>query len=349
MSPVARTRSSWWQTNYDRLLLVVLLVALVASAWFLINEVGWERTKMNEAAWDRPQGRAAEAGILDIGRFKAQRDVFFNPFQIAVRSNALLISELRVSCIQCGKPIEFAASTCPFCGTAQPERKDPEKVDTDGDGLPDVVETKFGLNALDPKDAEMDGDGDGFSNAEEILYGTDPWSAESYPPPVVKLRMLRAYRVPFKLRFQGVNTLPNGQVRYQVNLRNLERTFFTQIGEEVEGFKILQYQPDAAAGPTLVIKQGETSIPLVLGQAVTEQELVADMISLLDRTRRQVRIGDQVAVKDYTYNVIDIKREGVLLRDEKSGKETLVGMLTENERLMLQGGAAPTMGGPAAR
>ena len=349
MSPVSRTQASWFQANYDRLILVALLVILLASAVFLLQQIGWERTKMSEAAWERPQGVTKSAQAIDLSGLKAQREAFFNPFQIVPRSNALLVSELRVSCIQCGKPIVFAAATCPFCGTTQPERKDPEKVDTDGDGLPDVVEVKHGLNPLDPKDASQDADGDGFSNIEEIQYGTSPFDPASYPPPVVKLRMLRAMRVPFKLRFQGVNTLPNGQVRYQVNLRSLERTFFTQIGEEIEGFKVVEYQPNAAAGPTLIIKQGDTVIPLALGQAVTEQELVADIVSLLDRSRRQIRIGDQISVKDYSYNVIDIRREGVLLRDEKSGKETLVGMLTESERLMLQGGTGPVGGGLRTR
>lgn len=349
MSPVARTQSSWWQANYDRLILVALLVVLLASATFLVQQVGWERTKMTEAAWERPHGITKAAQPIDLTPLQAKREAYFHPFQITVRSNGLMISELRVSCVQCGKPIAFAAMTCPFCGTTQPERKDPEKVDTDGDGLPDVVEAKFSLNPLDAQDAGQDPDGDGFSNVEEIQYGTSPSDAASYPPPVVKLRLLRAQRVPFKLRFQGISTLPNGQIRYQVNLRTLERTFFVQVGDEVEGFKVAEYRPDAPEGQTLVIKQGETVIPLVLGQAVTEQELVADIVSLLDRTRRQVRIGDSLVVKDFTYNVIDIKREGVLLRDEKSGKETLVGMLTESERVMLQTGGIPSAAGGIAR
>jgi hypothetical protein len=350
VSPVARTQSSWWQANYDRLILVALLVILLGSAAFLVQQVGWERTKMTEAAWERPHGIAKGATPVDLSDYHAKREAFFHPFQIEARTNALMISELRVSCVHCGKPIAFTAATCPFCGTAQPERKDPEKVDTDGDGLPDVVETKFGLNPMDPQDAAQDSDGDGFSNIEEIQYGTDPAAADSYPPPVVKLRLLRAQRVPFKLRFQGISTLANGQVRYQVNLRTLERTFFAQVGEEVEGFKVVEYQPDAAAGPTLVIKQGETTIPLALGQAITEQELVADIISLLDRTRRQVRIGDTLTVKDFKYNVVDIRREGVLLRDEKSGKETLVGMLTDSEKLlMLQSAGLPSAAGAVGR
>lgn len=339
MSAAPRTHISWLQTNYDKLILVALLVVLLASAAYLLRQVGWENQQMKAAAWERPFTLPKSVSVLDLTQYQAQREAFFNPYQVTIRSNALMVSELRVSCVQCGKPIVFVATTCPFCGATQPERKDPTKVDTDGDGLPDVLEVKYGLNPLDPNDAARDADSDGFSNIEEIQYGSDPFDAASYPPPVVKLRLLRAQRVPFKLRFQGMAMGSKDRVKYQVNLRSLERTFFVQIGDVVEGFKIIEYQPDAEAGPTLLLQQGDTVIPLVKGQAVTEQELVADLVSLLDRRRLQVRIGDAITIKDYTYNVIDIKREGVLLRDEKSGKETLVGMLTESERLLLSGGS----------
>lgn len=50
--------------------------------------------------------------------------------------------------------------------------KDPN--DSDDDKMPDTFEDANGLNKLDPTDAALDFDGDGFTNLEEFLNGTDP-------------------------------------------------------------------------------------------------------------------------------------------------------------------------------
>jgi hypothetical protein len=46
--------------------------------------------------------------------------------------------------------------------------------DADGDGMPDVFETTFGLNPNDPSDATIDSDGDHVSNLQEYVNGTNP-------------------------------------------------------------------------------------------------------------------------------------------------------------------------------
>jgi hypothetical protein len=46
--------------------------------------------------------------------------------------------------------------------------------DSDADGMPDAFETRFGLNPNSPSDASQDADGDGYTNLEEFLNGTDP-------------------------------------------------------------------------------------------------------------------------------------------------------------------------------
>ena len=47
-------------------------------------------------------------------------------------------------------------------------------LDADGDGLPNGREQDQGLNSFNPPDASADNVGEGLSNAQEFLAGTDP-------------------------------------------------------------------------------------------------------------------------------------------------------------------------------
>jgi hypothetical protein len=52
--------------------------------------------------------------------------------------------------------------------------------DLDHDGMPDSWETKYGFNPNNASDGPTDADGDGYTNTEEFLNGTNPVS--SLPP-----------------------------------------------------------------------------------------------------------------------------------------------------------------------
>lgn len=55
-----------------------------------------------------------------------------------------------------------------------PEYKGTPYTDTDGDGMPDEWEIKYGLNPKDPSDAVSDCNGDGYMNIEKYINGIDP-------------------------------------------------------------------------------------------------------------------------------------------------------------------------------
>ncbi|MGA1793866.1 MAG: TIR domain-containing protein [Thermoplasmatota archaeon] len=55
----------------------------------------------------------------------------------------------------------------------------PKNNDMDGDGIPDLIETQYGLDPLNSADAGMDPDKDGLTNLQEYRNGTDPNDEDS--------------------------------------------------------------------------------------------------------------------------------------------------------------------------
>jgi hypothetical protein len=55
--------------------------------------------------------------------------------------------------------------------------------DNDHDGMPDEWEKKYGLNPSDESDCAKDADGDGYTNVEEYLNGTNPKEFVDYTRP----------------------------------------------------------------------------------------------------------------------------------------------------------------------
>ncbi|HPG01176.1 MAG TPA: zinc ribbon domain-containing protein [Kiritimatiellia bacterium] len=335
MSASPRNRTSWLNQNYDKLILIVVLIGLLGSALFLVVQIGRVRQSLAEAKWERPDVQPKMVQPIDLAEIDKTRAAFASPFQSGEFTNRLMTSEIRVSCVECGKPIGFSATKCPFCGAEQPAILNPEEIDSDGDGMPDKFEQAVGLNYLDHEDAARDMDNDGFSNLEEYQAKTKLNDAKDSPPPTAKLRLIRVGSNPFKLRFQGDAKLPDGSIRYQLNLKSLERTYFVRVGDEIEGFKVLEYLPETPEGSTIIVKQGDSKIRLVKGKAITQYEMVADVIFLIDRSRFRLRVGETFKLKDQEYKVIDIRQDRVLIRDVKTNQSMEIGLLSQDERNQL--------------
>ena len=78
-----------------------------------------------------------------------------------------------------GGGVDDGTETC--VGTDPLSARDDQEAikDSDGDGMPDLWEERFGLDPGDPGDAVTDPDGDGLSNLEEFRYCTSPRSHDT--------------------------------------------------------------------------------------------------------------------------------------------------------------------------
>lgn len=349
MSQAPRGKNDWIRDNYEKLILLVAFIALLFSCVLLAQRIQADRDfakpSLTRLDWKgdlvSPKDTVPFDHLLTAARTEASRPL--------TSGERMTISEMRVSCVKCGRPIPYQAAECPFCLAEQPEPDDSVKRDTDQDGIPDMVELAWGLNPQEPSDAAGDLDGDGFTNLEEHHSGTDPKDPEKFPDPVVKLRVAGIKPVPFYLRFVGTQKMPDGSDRYQLNLQTLERTYFEKIGGVVLGYKVEAYDPAGQGGETLTMvrQSDQRPVMLVKGKPVTQQELAILFVFLVDKGRLPVqRLNDVFLLRGVEYKVVDIRRENVVIQNVKTGGKVTVPLWSPEERAAVVGQPGATA--PAA-
>ena len=332
--------------HYDKLILGVALLFLAATVAVLLQ--GRSSAARARANFDRdldamrPKNEFAPAA--DLAPYEATLRHLAKPFQASVSSNnavGFLSPEARIWCVKCKKPIPFHAETCVFCGFAQP--KPPEanpEFDSDGGGIPDADEERYGLDKYNAKDDTMDSDGDGFSNLDEHLAKTDPMDPASHPDFAKELRVksIEGHQLPMLLR--GKTRNPDGSYKCQINGAN--QTFWVSVGGEVgkTGYKLASFEAlsekraDEKLGgferevdvSRATLEKDGRKVVLVMNEpaACTDYDIV--LFFRIDKTEIRTSNDATFKLRDRTYRVsgVDTEAQSVVISDETAGVEVSV-------------------------
>jgi hypothetical protein len=323
--------------HYDKVVAVVILIGLLVSLLYLSQSA--RRVQEDGELFD--QGLSAlrplhpEAKAVDPAPYEKAQALLNTPFQMQDATNRpFLVAQERVWCVECRRPILFAAETCPFCNKPQPGPGDGNLWDSDKDGIPDLDERKYGLNPLDPSDVHGDLDNDGFTNLEEHQAGTGLQDPKSHPPRAAFLRVKAIAALPFPLVLRGATRSGDGKFRFQINDTVSGQSFFNvaegqaigKTGYTLTQATIKKVTRKVAGHPEprevdvhVVTLQREGGRPVTLEQDEhTAGDYVVTLVCAKDRapTDYTARPGEPFTFDGEAYEVmkIDTARQTVVIR-----------------------------------
>jgi len=207
--------------------------------------------------------------------------------------------------------------------------------------VPNTWLIQHNLDYADRNVLNLDPDGDGFSNLEEYVAGTDPNLKTSMPPFYTKLRLAKFIATPFRLIFTG--TPDEGQT-FTINSKDLKsRTQFLQLGQMIEGspYKIISFEKKSTIRDDieydvseLTIQNTQTGqkIVLVVGKEANDPTSFAELVYLLDNSRFTVKKDDTFSIPpeiNRKYKLVDISESQALIKDVESGQEISIPKLDE--------------------
>ena len=255
---IARSDKGFLTAHYDWLVLAVGAVVLVAGGVLFYLSQDADADSMAGSAGGAGRPRAEPAGVppVDMTAFRNALRLTRTPpalTEISEQDESFLASEYRVLCRKCKKAIVGDVKRCPVCPACGEKQEIAQKIvlDSDNDAIPDEWEKRYGLNPNDPSDANADLDGDGFTNLEEYLAGTDPTDPNDHPDYLDSLKIvlpLKKTYMPFV--FVAANKIPTGwrceffDAKLKDDYGRIGRTLTAVIGEEVgaSGYVLRGYE-----------------------------------------------------------------------------------------------------------
>ena len=178
--------------------------------------------------------------------------------------------------------------------------------DIDGDGIPDLIEDKYGLNKRNSGDALLDKDYDGFNNLDEFLYKTEINNPTSRPRLARGLRFLRKIRIPLQVKLKKINTNndPENKESWDIMVnyksRNKWKSDFLKVGDVIpeHGYRILDAEYDLVFQekiPTdkshiMIQKEGEDPIRLKRNQQAFSGEALYELLYLVKSKPQKITV-----------------------------------------------------------
>ncbi len=338
---------SFLKEQYDKLLCFLVLLILLGSLVYLAVRMGMfhQMEEEHDARIDKLRPLFESAIAVDVGVMQETLEKTRNPIEISAWTNYVFVPEKRVWCVDCRGPISYKAMVCPFCTAKQPRPVESSwSRDVDSDGIPDLWEIHYELDPNDPADAHKDSDGDGFINIVEFnaqpgtvpsldpeappgtMQGTNLRDPADGPPYEAELQVSKVEADPFNLLFKSTIKTRDTSLMFGINTREKNpQTRFVKMGGEVEGFKVVDFEPkleermdlSVSSRPIKVdvsilkLKRGDKIIALTKGKKVEYSEFSAELFFNLDDSRYIVKVGSEFDLKKTgkKYRVLSIDGE----------------------------------------
>lgn len=317
--------------HYEKMILALLLLLFIFSMIYLINIIASAaelkaesfKIKSRQADWESVDFAKDEFKLANI----FTKDMQWN--KAKSRSDSALFSDLLLMfqcsrCPHCEKFIPLAYfnedKKCKLCQNElrpvvlveKPVIKDIN--DIDGDGIPNDVEEKLGMNPNDPGDSHDDMDGDGFSNLFEYKKGTRLNDPKDHPPMYTRLFMSALKVVELDAMLMKVSAAGDKKANWDIQVNIGDKTRFLLLGDTValekgRSYKIIDVISDVKKvmdgsvevqrDESKIVCQsvdGKYTITMEVGKRAKSPLPKAFLADIADDKEYSVDIGDKISI-----------------------------------------------------
>jgi hypothetical protein len=217
--------------------------------------------------------------------------------------------------------------------------------DYDDDGIPDVMEKKYGLNPESYQDGQYDSDNDSFSNIVEYRYNKEGvLNPKIHPPLITRIRLVKVASTKIPIIVKHILKVGYNKNNWKIQINILTphqgwRTKFLKIGDKFEVnsikyvIKDIKEEYETSLNPRLGILESVDKSVIVLEDSL-DQAIDAVMEQPVYEPSRRVLIKDLFTNKE----IITKINNTVTLGDAKTGieKYKLISIGDNNRQLTFE-------------